>query len=70
MMALRRPSDSSIRSQIDLAIQYEGKFWNHNYEEGVQCALEWVLGNTTSPPMGYEDEYEEDEEEGENEDAG
>ena len=48
---MSEPTKEQIQEQCDLAMENQTKFPGMSYSEGVQAALDWVLGNTDTPPM-------------------
>lgn len=48
---MAEPTKDQIQEQADLAMENPKKFPGMSYSEGVQAALEWVLGITDTPPM-------------------
>ncbi len=46
-------TDKEIQEQIDDAMDTRGnsKYPAMSYEDGVEAALNWVLGNADEPPM-------------------
>jgi len=54
-----RPTDDEIEDQISDALeaQNQGSRWpGMSYEQGVEAALRWALGEEEIPPMNDEDE--------------
>ncbi|MCK5016690.1 MAG: hypothetical protein KAS32_06400 [Candidatus Peribacteraceae bacterium] len=44
-------SIEDIEAQIDLASDSENKFSGMTYEQGVEAALSWVIGDSDESPM-------------------
>lgn len=51
---MARPTEDEIQDQISeaLAAQDEGSRWpGMSYEQGVEAALRWAIGEDDQPPM-------------------
>lgn len=52
---MSRPTDSQIEDVRDLALDYttenRTKFPGMTYEEGVEAALSWVMGESSENPL-------------------
>jgi hypothetical protein len=48
---MNRPTDKEIENIMNEAIANNGKFDGMTYEEGVEAALRWVLGEMEESPM-------------------
>lgn len=48
---MERPNDKEIENQMWKAVEEKGKYSGMSYEEGVEAALRWVLGESEDLPM-------------------
>lgn len=44
-------TDEEIYNQIDKASEMDGTYSGMSYEQGVQDALRWVVGDENEPPL-------------------
>lgn len=53
---MTRPTDDQIRAEVGRTLKPKGEtrsvFPSLSFEDGVQMALDWVLGTQTDRPMG------------------
>lgn len=51
----KRPELYEIENQILAALDNPDSYSGMTYQEGVVAALEWVIGQSSTPPMDDED---------------